>query len=114
MLGYKQVELQLDELSDEEIGKQLKKMRKRKGWSQDEMGDHMYLSRSNVSRLEAGLLSIRQSQFVRWVNKTDSQDIFLSIIFNVDPNVAIEILSNIANTGGTVGSILLSLGGMII
>ncbi|OEH53150.1 hypothetical protein AQ616_17880 [Oceanobacillus sp. E9] len=114
MLGYKQGELQLEELSDEEIGKQLKKMRKRKGWSQEKLGSKMHLSRSNISRMESGKLPIRIAEFNRWVNRTGAHDLAMSVLFNIDPNVAIEILSNIVNTGTGVGTILLSLGGMII
>ncbi|WP_419893236.1 helix-turn-helix domain-containing protein [Oceanobacillus kimchii] len=113
IIQYKQVEIQLEEMDDKEVGAKLRYMRKRKGWSQDKMGEEMFLSRSNISRMEAGLIPISQSRFMQWANKTDSQDIFLAIIFNIDPSVAVEIISNIANTGATVGTFLLSLGGLI-
>ena len=113
MIQYKQPEIKLEEMDDKQVGAKLRYMRKRKGWSQEEMGEEMFLSRSNISRMEAGLIPISQSRFMQWANKTDSQDIFLAIIFNIDPTVAVEIISNIANTGATVGTFLLSLGGLI-
>ncbi|MCT1577979.1 helix-turn-helix domain-containing protein [Oceanobacillus kimchii] len=110
MLGYKQAEPELDEFSDEEIGKQLKKMRKRKGWSQEKMSAVMHISRSNISRMESGKLAVKYREFVKWAKSTQSQDLAMSLFFNIDLSIAADMVSNIQSVGT---SILIIIGGLI-
>ncbi len=110
MLHYKQANLQLEELDDVEIGKKLRFMRKRKGWSQEKMGEKMHLSRSNISRMESGLLPVRHREFLKWANNTNSQDVVLSIMFNIDVAQAMEILTQVASA--LTGVMTIFLGGI--
>ena len=49
----------------------LRKTRKSKGYTQQQMAERMNMSREMISALETGRVEIRLSDFVRWFQITD-------------------------------------------
>ncbi|MFB4471736.1 helix-turn-helix domain-containing protein [Oceanobacillus caeni] len=89
-------------------GKMLKKMRLRKGWSQDELGDRLHMSYSNISRIENDKLSIRGKDLINWVRQTDSQDLLIALVMNIDVVSAAEMVLHLTGV-----ATILFLGGIL-
>ncbi|CDQ41474.1 hypothetical protein M948_20745 [Virgibacillus sp. CM-4] len=91
-----------------ELGTTLRRMRRNAGYSQEFFSEKMHMSRSNISKLESNKLDIRGRDLIRWAQETNSQDILIALVCNVDVASAGQM---IADTLQSVGTILL--GGLI-
>ncbi|GAA5418013.1 hypothetical protein Pryu01_03091 [Paraliobacillus ryukyuensis] len=77
----------------------LKHTRKRKKLTQEHMAEIMHLPQSTISKIENGLMELGSKSFFKWMRKTDSQDILVALSLNIDPTVATDLISNLANSG---------------
>ncbi len=93
-----------------EYGLKFRLMRKRANKTQQELADEMFVSRSTISRIESGKLKLAFDEAVRWAKQTDSQDILVALVCGTDIPGALQMLSDLTSTAG---SIILSLGGLI-
>ncbi|GAA0491034.1 hypothetical protein GCM10008986_16360 [Salinibacillus aidingensis] len=85
-----------------EYGQMLRKMRKGADLSQEEIAERLHISRSNVSRLESNKLKLSFEDAVRWARTTDSQDMMVAMICNVDVSVASDMLNQIIQISATI------------
>ena|SRR5690606_26051879 len=90
------------EVNKLDIGIVLRKMRKRGGFSQEKMSEKMFMSRSNISKLEAGKLEIRGKDLIRWAQETNSQDMLIAIVCNIDIASAAQMIVDVLPTAGTI------------
>lgn len=73
------------ELGPEEIGRRINKLRKQKGWSQEDLANHIQISRPSLAQIELGNRKISVSEFQRIANVLGfSLDQFFSDEFDVD------------------------------
>lgn len=86
-------------------GPLLRQMRKQAGMSQEDIAHELYMSISNVSRIESGKYHVKLSDAVRWANVTGAQDVFIATLLSVD----VTIVQQIIDAGTTIGLVL---GGM--
>lgn len=93
-----------------ETGMKFRMMRERRGMTQQELSDELYISRSNISRVESGKLKLAFEDAVLWARKTDSQDMLIALVCGTDIPGALQMLSDLTSTAGTI---LLTLGGLI-
>ncbi|MGX9931991.1 helix-turn-helix transcriptional regulator [Virgibacillus salarius] len=91
-----------------EYGARFRKMRKRAGLSQEDLSGVMHMSRSNVSRLESNKLKISFDDAIKWAQATNSQDMLIALVCNIDIASATQIVTESLKL---VGAILL--GGLI-
>src|SRR5690625_4439680 len=83
-------------------GPLLREMRKGAGMSQEEVAHELYMSISNVSRLESGKYEIKLADALRWANVTGAQDVFVATLLSVD----VAIVQQVIDAGMTIGTIL--------
>ena len=83
-------------------GPLLRQMRKQAGMSQEDIAHELYMSISNVSRLESGKYEIKLADALRWANVTGAQDVFIATLLGVD----ITVVQQIVEAGSTIGIIL--------
>jgi len=88
------------------FGSILRKTRKEAGLSQEELAEHLYISRSNISRLETDNLELKAADLIGWANATQSQEVIAAMILGVDVGLLQQVLEIISTTT-LVGSILL-------
>ena len=77
-------------------------MRKSAGMSQEDVAHELYMSISNVSRLESGKYEIKLADALRWANVTGAQDVFIATLLGVD----ITVVQQIVEAGSTIGMII--------
>jgi len=90
-----------------EIGATLRKMRKGAGLSQDSLAEKLHMSTSNISRLESNKLKLTLEDAKRWAQETNSMDMLIALMLNVDVASVAHMLSQLTQ----VATILL--GGII-
>ena len=83
-------------------GPLLREMRKNAGMSQEEVAHELYMSISNISRIESGKYHVKLSDAVRWANVTGAQDVFVATLLGVD----IAVVQQIVDAGSILGTIL--------
>jgi len=83
-------------------GPLLREMRKSAGMSQEDVAHELYMSISNVSRLESGKYEIKLADALRWANVTGAQDVFVATLLGVD----ITVVQQIVEAGSTIGMII--------
>lgn len=83
-------------------GPLLREMRKKAGMSQEEIAHELYMSISNVSRLESGKYEVKLADALRWANVTGAQDVFIATLLGVD----ITVVQQIVESGSTIGMIM--------
>lgn len=83
-------------------GPLLREMRKSAGMSQEEVAHELYMSISNVSRLESGKYEIKLADALRWANVTGAQDVFIATLLGVD----VTVVQQIVESGSTIGMIM--------
>lgn len=91
-----------------DLGKELRKMRKRAGMSQEDIGHELHMSISNVSRIETGIYEAKAIDVWKWANATGSQDVIAAMALGIDVVVlqqALELISTSA-VGLITGGIL--------
>lgn len=91
-----------------EYGARFRKMRKRAGLSQEDLSEAMHMSRSNVSRLESNKLKISFDDAIKWAQATNSQDMLIALVCNIDIASAAQMIADTFQTAGTI-----LLGGLI-
>lgn len=91
-----------------EYGARFRKMRKRAGLSQEDLSGVMHMSRSNVSRLESNKLKISFDDAIKWAQATNSQDMLIALVCNIDIASATQIVTESLKLVGTI-----LLGGLI-
>lgn len=62
-----------------EIPAALTKMRKIAGYSQEKMAEFMNMSRSNIAKLETGLVSTKAEDLFKWCKITNNPDMLMII-----------------------------------
>ena len=88
------------------FGSTLRKMRKEAKFSQEELAEHLYISRSNISRLETDNLELKAADLVGWANATQNQDLVAAMILGIDVGLLQQALELISTTT-LVGTIFL-------
>ena len=83
-------------------GPLLRQMRKQAGMSQEDVAHELYMSISNISRIESGKYHVKLSDAVRWANVTGAQDVFVATLLSVD----VTIVQQIIDAGTTIGFVL--------
>jgi len=83
-------------------GPLLREMRKNAGMSQEEVAHELYMSISNISRIESGKYHVKLSDAIRWANVTGAQDVFVATLLGVD----VAIVQQVIDAGMTIGTIL--------
>ncbi len=92
-----------------EFGAVLKRMRKQAGMSQECIAERLHISRSNVSRLEGNKLELKAADLIKWAKETNSQDVLVALVLNVDVAGVTHMLSSLLQTAGTI----IKLGGIL-
>lgn len=69
--------------------------------SQEEISHELYMSISNISRLESGKYEVKLADAWKWANVTGSQDLFIAVLFSVD----VAIVQQIIDAGTAIGFI---------
>ncbi|SET76682.1 Helix-turn-helix domain-containing protein [Oceanobacillus limi] len=90
-------------------GQTLRKMRKRRGMSQDILADRLHMSRGNISKLEHDKLEIRGKDLMRWVQETNSLDMLVAMGAQIDLASATQMIVDFVPTAGFI----FILGGLI-
>jgi len=85
-----------------DYGKLLRQMRKHAGMSQEEVAHELYMSISNVSRLESGKYEIKLADALRWANVTGAQDVFIATLLSVDVTIVQQIIDAGTTTLGLI------------
>ncbi|RHW33550.1 helix-turn-helix domain-containing protein [Oceanobacillus profundus] len=62
-----------------QFGAILRKMRKGAGMSQESMANALYMSISNVSRLETDLYELKAEILIKWCKITNNPDVLMSL-----------------------------------
>ena len=83
-------------------GPLLREMRKKAGMSQEDVAHELYMSISNVSRLESGKYEVKLADALRWANVTGAQDVFIATLLGVD----VTVVQQIIDAGTTIGLVL--------
>lgn len=60
-----------------EIPAALTRMRKIAGYSQEKMAEFMNMSRSNIAKLETGLVETKANDLLKWCKITDNPDMLM-------------------------------------
>ncbi|WP_078379124.1 helix-turn-helix domain-containing protein [Sutcliffiella halmapala] len=82
------------------FGKILRQLRVKAGFSQEELAEQIFLSRSAVSRLENDNLELKLADAIRWFQATRAPEAVAAMLCGVDVNTLIQALSMLA--GGII------------
>lgn len=85
-----------------DAGEIVKKCRKKIGWSQDELALEMNLTQSTVSRLEKNKVTCDVSTLMRIAERTNAQDVAMSMLFNIDISVVTQMLQLLPTFAGGI------------
>lgn len=88
-----------------QFGKDLRKMRKRAGMSQEEIAHELHMSISNVSRLETNKYDLKVADLLRWANATNAMDMLLALVIGIDIALVQQILEALPSVVSTILSI---------
>lgn len=91
-----------------EITVAITKMRKLAGFSQEKMGEFMNMSRSNIAKLETGLVELKAEDLLKWCKITNNPDMLQALYAAV--NVVTQAQPAMQLITGTILPIF-SLGG---
>lgn len=84
------------------VGKELRKMRKDAGMSQEDIAHELHMSISNISRIETGKYEAKMIDVWKWANTTQSQEVLAAIFLGIDVGIlqqALEIVSTTSIPG---------------
>lgn len=81
-------------------GDVLKKLRLKAGFSQEEMAERMFISRSNVSRLENNRLKLTVEDAVRWGQVTQAPEVIAAMLCGIDITQVMQLISTISTLIG--------------
>ena len=82
------------------VGEIVKQCRKKMGWSQDELAFETNLTQSTVSRLEKNKITCDVSTLMRIAERTNAQDVAMSMLFNIDMSVVTQMLQLLPTFAG--------------
>ncbi|MCM3620472.1 helix-turn-helix domain-containing protein [Sutcliffiella horikoshii] len=82
------------------FGKILRQLRVKAGYSQEELAEKIFLSRSAVSRLENDNLELKLADAIRWFQATRAPEAVAAMLCGVDINTLLQALSILA--GGII------------
>ncbi|MDQ0176039.1 helix-turn-helix domain-containing protein [Bacillus chungangensis] len=77
------------------FGAVFKKIRVLAGLSQEELAEKIYLSRSNVSRVENDKLILRLDDVIRWFQVTQAPEALAALLCGVDVNTVLQNITQI-------------------
>ncbi len=80
-----------------EFGGVFRALRQRKGWSQEEMADKLYVSQSDVSKYENDHMLPDIPTFIRIAQVTQAPEVVVAFLYGMD---GIAILQNISQLIG--------------
>lgn len=83
----------------------LKTMRERAGFSQEEMGEHMFTSKSSICRMEAGKIALKFHDVLRWCKITDNAEAWMAMYAAFDIAAQVTPLTQIITGFITLGGI---------
>lgn len=66
------------------LGAILKACRVRAGFSQEEIAAKLYISRSNISKLETDQLKLDVPTLIQWANVTNAKEVVVAFLMGVD------------------------------
>lgn len=78
-----------------EFGGVFRALRQRKGWSQEEMADKLFVSQSDVSRFENDKMLPDLHTFMRIAQVTQAPEIVVAFLYGMDGITIIQNLSMI-------------------
>ncbi len=58
------------------------------------MAERMFISRSNVSKLENNKLELKARDLIRWCKETNGQDMLIAVTCGIDPAMIADIGPN--------------------
>lgn len=93
-----------------EYGAILRACRIRKGLSQEELADKLFINQSDVSKYENGVKEPSMSMFQDWAMHTQAQEVLIAFIVGMD---GLTILSNLLSTIGNGVMGFIRLGGFM-
>lgn len=67
-----------------DVGGLLRKIRKKKGWSQEEAAFQMHTTQSTISRLEKNLVACEVGFLLRFGKLTNCEDVVVASLFSLD------------------------------
>lgn len=67
-----------------DVGGLLRKIRKKKGWSQEEAAFQMHTTQSTISRLEKNLVACEVGFLLRFGKVTNCEDLVIASLFSLD------------------------------
>lgn len=74
------------------LGAILKACRVRAGLSQEQIAAKLYISRSNISKLETDQLKLDVPTLIQWANVTNAKEVVVAFLMGVD---GVTIMSTI-------------------
>ena len=81
-------------------GNVLKKLRLKAGFSQEEMAEKMFVSRSTVSRLENNRLKLTVEDAVRWGQVTQAPEVIAAMLCGIDIAQVLQLISSLSTLLG--------------
>ncbi|KMY49203.1 helix-turn-helix domain-containing protein [Peribacillus loiseleuriae] len=78
-----------------QFGSMLRKTRIRSGFSQEELAEKIFLSRSAVSRLENDKLELKLADAIRWFQATQAPEALAALLCGVDISTVVQNLSTL-------------------
>lgn len=67
-----------------DYGTLLRKMRLKRGFTQDDLAERLNISRTNISKMENGKQGIQVEDFFAWVKSTNGQELLIAFLHNTD------------------------------
>lgn len=67
--------------------------RKRMNFNQEEMAEKMHVTQSTIAKWESGRVIPKVTDFFRWVKKTESNDLLMVTILNIDMASNVDLTS---------------------
>lgn len=86
-----------------EFGEILRKARKSKGYTQEEMAGRMHMSRENISKLELNRVELKAADFIRWFQVTNMPEISAAMLCGIDPSVLIDLINHLPVISQLIG-----------
>jgi len=82
-----------------QFGGVFRALRQRKGWSQEEMADKLYVSQSDISKFENDKMLPDIPTFLRIAQVTQAQEVIIAFLYGMD---GINIIQNMTRLLGGV------------
>lgn len=71
----------------------MRKTRKRMNMNQEQMAERMHVTQSTVAKWESGRVIPKVTDFFRWVKQTESNDLLMATMLNIDMASNVDLTS---------------------